>query len=170
MRYTEKYNDSKSFGQKSQQKSNSDEAETLQNSLLRGVIYCLLALILLLIITTLTGCAMSSTSAQEMTGENQTFRVKITSLATIGAKLQDGSGDVDYKGEDWHFKAGNHAQGLDGGDMGAVFQMFGQLISAGLMRPPAPQQSDGTDITMAEVLEMIRELRATVQELQGAKP
>lgn len=77
----------KNFGSKPQRKVESDEGDTIQNSLLRGIIYCLMALIVLLIVTTLSGCALTPGLVPGMGGKDLVVH-EYESIDTDGSSIR----------------------------------------------------------------------------------
>lgn len=108
------------------------------------------------------GCATSGARFSERTYQDGVvasetdFRTSVT--ATMGSKLNQGAGDLSYRGPDWNLSVGNAANGLQAaGDPAGILAAIAPLLSAYVALQPPPQAPAATPAWQEMIAEMVRE-------------
>jgi hypothetical protein len=95
-------------------------------------------LLSLLCLAVLAGCATSRATFREVLADGSSTEFETTVRATLGSRLQEGAGDMDYTGADWRLRVGQSATGLQAG--GDPVELLRELTASVRVLAPFLQQ------------------------------
>jgi hypothetical protein len=81
-----------------------------------------------------SACATSRSTFEETLADGSSTHFETKVQATIGSRIAEGAGNMDYTGPDWKLKVGQSAKGLESYDPASLLQILG--ILAPLLQPP----------------------------------
>lgn len=88
-----------------------------------------------------SACATSRSTFEETLADGSSTHFETRVQATIGSRIAEGAGNMDYTGPDWKLKVGQSAKGLESYDPASLLQILG--ILAPLLTPPAQETGEG---------------------------